>query len=69
MAETQENNLRNASQAINNGRGAEARKYMLVEVIHKVMAVFNGEAQWDFLAKWIESMPRRLAAVQLAKSR
>ena len=27
------------------GRGAEARKYMLVKIIYKVMAVFNNKAQ------------------------
>ena len=45
------------------GRGAEARKYILVEAIYKVMAVFNSEAQWDFPVKLIEFMPRWLAAV------
>ena len=51
------------------GRGAEARRNALVEAIHEAMAVFNGEAQWDFLAILIESMPRRLAAVRLAGGR
>ena len=51
------------------GRGAEARKYTLVKVIYEAMAVFNYEAQWDFPAKLIESMPRRLAAVRLTKGR
>ena len=45
------------------GRGTEAHKYMLVKVIHKAIAVFNNEAQWDFPATLIKSMPRRLAAV------
>ena len=45
------------------GRGAEARKYILIEAIYELMAVFNGEAQWDFLIKLIKFMPRRLVAV------
>ena len=51
------------------GRGAEACKYILVKIIHKVIAVFNSEAQWDFSVKLIKFIPRRLATVQLTESK
>ena len=48
-------------------RGPEARKDALEAAVHEAMAVINGYEQWDFPAKLIESMPRRLAAVKLVE--
>ena len=48
-------------------RGAEARKDASEAAVHEAMAEFNEYEQWDFPAKLIESVPRRLVAVKLVK--
>ena len=49
--------------------GVKKRKDALVEAIHQTMRRIQGWQQWDFPAKLIESMPRRLAAVGLVQGK